>query len=95
MRYGVLFETLVVEDKLIVDVLTENRQFRSFLENNVKNGSYLVSWYEKKKDEFEKFEESGYKAKHQVQSQAHSYFGLLIRDYIEYFEQNRVEYIGL
>ena len=93
MGYSDLFEILVVEDKLIVDVQTENKQFRSFLRNNVKNGSYLVSWYEGKKDKFKKFEEFGYEA--QVQSQAHSYFGLLIRDYIEYFKQNRVKYRGL
>ena len=58
--------------------------------NNLKNGPYLVRWYKEKQDRFEVFEKYG--AKSQVYSQAHSYFGLVIRDHIGYFERNRVEY---
>ena len=44
-----LFKTSVKGDKLIVDVLTDNGEFLSFLNNNINNGPYLVRWYRKSK----------------------------------------------
>jgi len=93
--YGIqkiLFKTSIRGDKLIVNVLTKNKQFLRFLKNNIDNGSYIVKWYKEKQDRFEFFERRGCRSASQVYSQAHSYFGLLIRDYIKYFSQNKVEY---
>lgn len=91
--YGIqknLFKTSIKGDKLIVDVSTKNKQFLRFLKNNINNGSYLVKWYKEKQNRFESFEKYG--SVSQVYSQAHSYFGLLIRDYIKYFSQNKIKY---
>ena len=89
-KYKNLFKTSVKKDKLIVDVLTKNTQFLSFLKNNINNGPYLVRWYKEKEDRLKEFEKYG--ATSQVKSQADSYFGILIRDNIKYFSQNKVEY---
>ncbi len=89
-RRKVLFRTSVKEDRLIIDVLTKNKGFLSFLKNHAQDGPYLVRWYKEKKDRLAVFEKCG--SESQVFSQAHSYFGLLIRDHIGYFERNRVEY---
>jgi len=86
----VLFETSVRGDRLVVDVFTDNRGFLSFLKNNINNGPYLVRWYKEKEDRLKEFEKYG--STSQVKSQADSYLGLLIRDNIEYFSQNKVEY---
>jgi len=91
----ILFTTSIEEDKLIVDVLTENKDFRRFLKTNANNGPYLVRWYKEKKDRFETFEKEKCRSDFQVFSQAHSFFGLLIKDNIKYFNQNKVEYRGI
>ena len=91
----ILFTTSIEEDKLIVDVLTENKDFRRFLKTNANNGPYLVRWYKEKKDRFETFEKEKCRSDFQVFSQAHSFFGLLIKDNIECFNQNKVEYRGI